>query len=246
MIYLHKFIPLIASPLFLVFILILWSIFFSSKRASLSALVILLICSLPIFSNKLLTNLEKNYLLAPISSAKTSDAIVVLSGMVTTVNSVNGVAYEWGDAVDRIFAGIELVKGKKAPVLILTAGKLPWSVGKPEGNHLKEISMKYGISDDIVHITEKVQNTDQEARAVAKLLNKEKPSIILVTSAFHMPRAKRVFEEADISVYPFPVDFRGNTNKTTFLDFIPSAVAFQNTSFFIRETIGRIYYDLKY
>jgi len=106
--------------------------------------------------------------------------------------------------------------------------------------------MKYGISDDIVHITEKVQNTDQEARAVAKLLNKEKPSIILVTSAFHMPRAKRVFEEADISVYPFPVDFRGNTNKTTFLDFIPSAVAFQNTSFFIRETIGRISDDLKY
>jgi uncharacterized SAM-binding protein YcdF (DUF218 family) len=52
-----------------------------------------------------------------------------------------------------------------------------------------------------------VQNTDQEAKAVAKLLNKEVPNIILVTSAFHMPRAQKVFEAAGIVVSPFPCRF---------------------------------------
>ena len=97
-----------------------------------------------------------------------------------------------------------------------------------------------------MHITKSVQNTDQEAKAVAKFLNREKPYVILVTSAFHMLRAQKVFKEAGILAYPFPVDFRANTNKITFLDFVPSAIAFQETSFFVREIIGRVYYALKY
>jgi len=35
-------------------------------------------------------------------------------------------------------------------------------------------------------------------------------------------------------------------NKLTFMDFIPNAAAFNNTSFFIREIIGRLYYHVKY
>ena len=57
-----------------------------------------------------------------------------------------------------------------------------------------------------------MQNTDQEAKAVANLLNKEVPNIILVTSAFHMPRAQMVFEAAGIAVSPFPVDFLSNAS----------------------------------
>jgi uncharacterized SAM-binding protein YcdF (DUF218 family) len=91
-----------------------------------------------------------------------------------------------------------------------------------------------------------VQNTDQEAKAVAKLLNKEVPNIILVTSAFHMPRAQKVFEAAGIVVSPFPVDFLSGADKTTLMHFIPSALAFRDTSFFVREIIGRLYYEIKY
>ena len=60
MIYLHKVIPLITSPLFVVIILILWGIYFSSKRACFLAISILVVCSLPVFSNKLISNLEKD------------------------------------------------------------------------------------------------------------------------------------------------------------------------------------------
>ena len=207
MIYLHKILPLLASPLFLVIILVLCGLLFRSRRAGLAAVGILIVCSLPVFSSKLISYLERDYSLVPPASAKTADAIVVLSGMVRTIEGANGLEYEWGEASDRIFAGIDLIKENKAPALVLTGGKLPWSVGKPEGEYLRDIAEKLGVSSDVILLTENVQNTDQEAKAVAKLLNKEVPNIILVTSAFHMPRAQKVFEAAGIVVSPFTVDF---------------------------------------
>jgi uncharacterized SAM-binding protein YcdF (DUF218 family) len=68
----------------------------------------------------------------------------------------------------------------------------------------------------------------------------------LVTSAFHMPRAKKVFEAANIKVIPFAVDFKTQIKKITIIDFIPSANSLKNTSHFFREMIGRLYYNLKY
>ena len=246
MIYLHKILPLIASPIFLVMVLITWGIVFRSRIASVLAVSILIICSLPIFANKLITYLENGYILSDASSAKTADAIVVLSGMVRTINGKNGLSYEWGEASDRIFAGIELIKKNKAPIMILTGGKLPWSVGKPEGEYLRDVAIKYGVPNKNILLTENVENTDQEAKAVGKLLNKTSPKIILVTSAFHMPRAQKVFEAVGINIEPFAVDFLSGADKYTIMNFIPSAGALNQTSFFIRELIGRLYYSLKY
>ena len=246
MIYLHKILPLIVSPMFLVMFLITWSIVFRSRISGILAVSILIICSLPIFSNKLITSLENEYILSDASSAKTADAIVVLSGMVRTINGKNGLSYEWGEASDRIFAGIELIKKNKAPIMILTGGKLPWSVGKPEGEYLRDVAIKYGVPNKNILLTENVENTDQEAKAVGKLLNKTSPKIILVTSAFHMPRAQKVFEAVGINIEPFAVDFLSGADKYTIMNFIPSAGALNQTSFFIRELIGRLYYSLKY
>ena len=246
MIYLHKILPLIVSPIFLVVVLITWGMVFRSRIASMLAVSILILCSIPIFSNKLITYLENEYILSDASTAKTANAIVVLSGMVRTINGKNGLSYEWGEASDRIFAGIELIKKNKAPIMILTGGKLPWSVGKPEGEYLRDVAIKYGVPNKNILLTENVENTDQEAKAVGKLLNKTSPKIILVTSAFHMPRAQKVFEAAGINIEPFAVDFLSGADKYTIINFIPSAKAFDQTSFFIREFIGRLYYNLKY
>ena len=166
--------------------------------------------------------------------------------MIRTINSKDGLDYEFGEASDRIFAGINLFKEKKAPKLILTRGKLPWSVGIPEGEHLKEIAITNGISENNILLTENVENTDQEAKAIKKLLSADEPRVILVTSAFHMPRAQLVFEAAGINVVPFPVDFQKGLSKITFMSFMPSANALSETSFFVREMIGRTYYNLKY
>ena len=246
MLYLHKILPLIVSPIFLVIFLITWGIVFRSRISGILAVSILIICSLPIFSNKLITYLENEYILSDASSAKTADAIVVLSGMVRTINGKNGLSYEWAEASDRIFARIELIKENKAPIMVLRGGKLPWSVGKPEGEYLRDVAIKNGVPNKNILLTKNVENTDQEAKAVAKLLNKASPKIILVTSAFHMPRAQKVFEAAGIKTEPFAVDFLIGAGKHTIMNFIPSAGALNQTSFFIREQIGRLYYNLKY
>ena len=217
-----------------------------SKKISFIGITILVICSMPIVSGKMVNYLESDYELNKPSEIETANAIVVLSGMVRTIKTKNGLAYEWNGNVDRFFAGIDLFKLNKAPTLIFTGGKLPWSIGVPEGEHLKDVAIKFGIPEQNILLTENIENTDQEAKAIKKLFSLDNPKIILVTSAFHMPRAQMVFKAADIKVIPYPVDFKSASEKLTFMSFIPSAGAFAGTSSFIREMIGRTYYNLKY
>ena len=246
MIYFHKILPLIFSPLFFIISLIIFGLIIGSKKISLTGVIILVILSMPIVSDKLIAYLESDYELIKPSKVESADAVVVLSGMVKTIQTKNGLDYEWGEAADRIFAGIDLFKSNKAPVLILTGGKLPWSIGVPEGEYLKDVAIKFGVPEKDILITENVENTDQEAKAIKKILLLDNPKVILVTSAFHMPRAQLVFEAAGINVIPFPVDFIIGAQKITFMSFIPSAGSFASTSFFVREIIGRTYYSLKY
>jgi uncharacterized SAM-binding protein YcdF (DUF218 family) len=227
-------------------VLIIFGVIINSKKISIIGIFILIVCSLPVVSNKLVAYLESDYQLSKPSNIEPADSIVVLSGMIKTINSKDGLDYEFGEASDRIFAGINLFKEKKAPKLILTRGKLPWSVGIPEGEYLKEIAINNGISENNILLTENIENTDQEAKAIKKLLSDDKSKVLLVTSAFHMPRARMVFEAADINVVPFPVDFQKGLSKITFMSFMPSANALSETSFFVREMMGRIYYNLKY
>ena len=246
MIYLHKILPLIASPLFLVFFLILFGAFLRSKKITFFGLLVLFFCSLPVISNNLIAYLEKDYTLQDASSINETDAIVVLSGMVTAIKTGETFKYEFGDGVDRVLSGMDLLNNNKAPLLIFTRGKLPWQLGLPEGEYLKEFAIKYGIPEEKILLTDNVQNTDEEAKSVKRLLNTNDAEIILVTSAFHMPRAKKVFEAANIRIIPFAVDFNRSTKKTTLMDFIPNAQSLSVTSFFVREMIGRLYYSLKY
>jgi uncharacterized SAM-binding protein YcdF (DUF218 family) len=246
MIYLHKILPLIISPLFFIILIISFGIIFKSKKISFLGIVILIICSLPIISNYLTYLLEKDFRPKDITSIEKADAIVVLSGMVTNVKGDKEFKYEFTGSVDRILAGIKLIEKNKAPYLILTRGKVPWSKGKPEGEILLDFVLNYGIEKQKIILTENVQNTDQEAKAVKKLFPNKDQKIILVTSAFHMPRAIKVFQAAGVDVVPFPVDFRSSNQKFSLMNLIPQASAFDNTSHFIREMQGRIYYQLKY
>jgi uncharacterized SAM-binding protein YcdF (DUF218 family) len=246
MIYFHKILPLLFSPLFLIISLIIFGLILSSKKISLTGVIILVILSMPIVSDKLIAYLESDYELIKPSKVESADAVVVLSGMVKTIQTKNGLDYEWGEAADRIFVGIDLFKSNKAPVLILTGGKLPWSIGVPEGEYLRDVAIDLGVPKKDILLTENVENTDQEAKAIKKILLLDNPKVILVTSAFHMPRAQLVFEAAGINVIPFPVDFIIGAGKFTFMSFIPSAGSFSSTSFFVREMIGRTYYSLKY
>ena len=245
MIYLHKILPLIFSPLILVIGLIILGIIFNLRKFSLIGVIVLILSSLPIISNKFIAYLEKDYQPIEISEIENVDAIVVLSGMIRVIGDEENLKYEFTDSVDRFFAGLDLFNNNKSPILILTRGKMPWSLGIAEGEYLKELAIKYGVSEENIILTDEVQNTDQEAKAIKEILT-EDAKIILVTSAFHMPRAEKVFKAANINLIPYPVDFQNSKSKTTMMDFIPSAGSLFDTSHFVREMIGRLYYNLKY
>ena len=146
MIYINKILPIIVSPLGLIIILLFFGVFRKRMLPSMIALIILIILSLPIVSGQLIKLLEQNYRPTTPNETTRADTVIVLSGMVTLIEKNDGIHYEFSEAVDRIFAGINLLKIGKAQKIILTRGKLPWSVGVPEGEFLAEFIQSQGIN----------------------------------------------------------------------------------------------------
>ena len=245
MIYINKILPIIVSPLGFITALLLVGILRKKMLPSFVGLITLLILSLPIVSGHLIKLLEKSYTQTTTNEIAIADTVVVLSGMLRAIKKNSVIHYEFSDAVDRIFAGINLLKEGKAKEIILTRGKLPWSIGVPEGEFLAEFVQSQGIDPNKILLTEIVENTNDEAKAISRMLPKNS-KVILVTSAFHMPRAEKVFQNQNLKVVPYPVDFRSSEKKIDILDFLPQAKAFSDSNFYFREIIGRTYYSLRY
>jgi hypothetical protein len=90
-----------------------------------------------------------------------------------------------------------------------------------------------------------VENTADEAVAVKELISPSK-RIILVTSAYHMYRAQRIFEKQGFEVIPCKVDYKTEKNKlTTIIDFLPNADYLKNSEIGFKEILGRIFYLIK-
>ena len=245
MIYLHKILPTFVLPIMLVIIVILIGLIRNKKKLIYIAIGVLYILSTPIFSNNFFKLVEGSKYRKPISAIDSADAIVVLSGMLE-INEVGDSTYiEWGDP-DRFFGGIALFKAGKAQRLVFTGGKMPWDKAKKtEGEVLKEYAISNGIPTEKIFVTKNVENTADEAVAVKELISPSK-RIILVTSAYHMYRAKRLFEKQGFIVITYKVDYKASANnEVTFMDFLPSAVNLELTEIGIREIIGRIFYLLK-
>jgi uncharacterized SAM-binding protein YcdF (DUF218 family) len=229
----------------LVIIVILIGLIKNKKKLIYIAIGVLYIISTPIFSNNFFKLVEGSEYRKPISAIDSADAIVVLSGMLE-INEVGDSTYvEWGDP-DRFFGGIALIKAGKAQKLVFTGGKMPWDKAKKtEGEVLKQYAISNGISTEKILVTKDVENTADEAVAVKELISPIK-RIILVTSAFHMYRAKRLFENTGFIVYPYKVDYKADrNNKNTIMDFLPSANNLELTETSIREILGRIFYLVK-
>jgi uncharacterized SAM-binding protein YcdF (DUF218 family) len=229
----------------LVIIVILIGLIKNEKKLIYIAIGVLYILSTPIVSNNFFKLVEGNEYRKPISAIDSADAIVVLSGMLE-INEVGDSTYvEWGDP-DRFFGGIALFKAGKAQKLVFTGGKMPWDkVKKTEGVVLKEYAISNGIPSENILVTKDVENTAEEAVAVKELISPSK-RIILVTSAYHMYRAKKVFEKQGLIVIPYKVDYKASgNNQVTFMDFLPSTGNLRLTETGMREVIGRLFYLVK-
>jgi uncharacterized SAM-binding protein YcdF (DUF218 family) len=229
----------------LVIIVILIGLIKNKKKIIYIAIGVLYIISTPIFSNNFFKIIKGSEHRKPISAIDSADAIVVLSGILE-INEVGDSTYiEWGDS-NRFFGGIALFKAGKAQKLIFTGGKMPWDKAKKtEGEVLKEYAISNGIPAEKIFVTKDVENTADEAVAIKELMSPSK-RIILVTSAYHIYRAKKLFGKQGFEVRPYKVDYKTAGNrKVTLMDFIPSADNLELTETGIREIIGRLFYLIK-
>jgi uncharacterized SAM-binding protein YcdF (DUF218 family) len=250
-IYLHKILPLFVLPVGITLLLVLTGLRLRRRALIWSGVAVLWLSSTPLISGLAVRTAEGWAERGLAADASEADAIVVLSeGRVVAPGKA--AVSEWNDA-DRFFGGVELFKAEKSPLLVFTGGAAPWEPNAaPEGDVLAGYANAMGVPDGQILKTPRVTNTAEEALAVATLLRGRlsgptwrggPPRVLLVTSAFHMPRARRLFERAGISVIPFPVDFKVSAGRTvSVLDFLPTAGALAQTELAWREGYGRLFY----
>jgi uncharacterized SAM-binding protein YcdF (DUF218 family) len=209
-----------------------------------AGLLVLFLASVPVVSNWIFADLEKDNQRLQLSDVPNADAIVVLSYGMYWVKAKQDLVAEWTDP-DRFLGGIELFKAGKAATLVFTKGKYSWQAGdETEGDVLKHYAQMMGVPNHQILLSDVAENTQQEAEQVRKILP-SRAKIILVTSAFHLPRAKRLFQQAGFDVFGYPVDIKTQEAKLTPMSFFPTAGALAGTHLGLQEHFARLYYWLK-
>jgi uncharacterized SAM-binding protein YcdF (DUF218 family) len=202
-------------------------------------LAALYVLSMPLTAIGLLSALESG---SPATNKHSAAAIVVLGGS----KSHNAPEYG-GDTV----SGASLVRLRYAAYLHRRTG-LPILVsgGSPEGSAHSEAELMQRVlqnefSVPVRWIEGDSANTLENARLSYRMLAAENVRTIrLVTHAWHMPRARLVFEAAGFNVIPAATGYT-TRYRLTMLDFLPSASALRDSALFFHEIIGIVWYRLR-
>lgn len=203
------------------------------------SLFLLYLMSTPILSDLALRKFEGPYV-APAAGA---DAIVVLGGGsyfdAPEYGGKNTVSC-W--ALERLRYAARLYRKTGKPLLV-TGGILPGSADSEASQ------MKAALEEDFdvpVKWTENASfDTEQNASKSAAILKRNGVrSIYLVSQAWHMPRAVRMFRRAGLTVIPAPTGFT-TFLKPDMLSFFPSAEALWKNKILMHEIIGIAWFELK-
>ncbi len=140
---------------------------------------------------------------------------------------------------------------------MLLGGRIEWLSGKqgnPEAVDMRELLMMLGVPKDAIILEPNSLNTYQNAVNTREILEQRQINrILLVTSAFHMPRAVAIFEKQNFEVIPAPTDFLVTENsissinslETNLLNLLPSPMYLEHTTLAMKEYIGIFVYHIK-
>ena len=134
-----------------------------------------------------------------------ADAIVLLGG-VNHGETRFGRGYDYGHAVDRVFAAHELYQTGKAPLILISGGQTD-ALQVPEARVIADTLIALGVPESALLIEDAAQTTyDNAANAAPLLIAADHQHILLVTSAVHMRRALAVFRAQGFEVTAVPTD----------------------------------------
>ena len=200
----------------------------------------LLALSLPVTASSLMNRLEGPALVGA-KGVGDARAIVILAG-----GTARGAA-EWGGETVNLFTlqrvryGAWLARQSRLPVLI--TGAAPRDGRPGEAAMMRDLlSQEFGVSPRWVD--ERARTTAGNAREAAALLQASGVQrVVLVTSAFHMPRAQRAFERAGLQVVAAPTGYFGNSyGEFEAADLVPSGEALRVSYLALREMAAGLMY----
>jgi uncharacterized SAM-binding protein YcdF (DUF218 family) len=238
---LSKVLLVFISPLTWVFGLMVYAAF-TKKSKRKQILIIATTVTLYIFSNRFTIDaVARIWDVAPYKqSAKTYSCIILLGGFVS--EDENGQGYfNW--AANRYTKATKLLANHTASHLLFTGGNSDINPDAfTEANFVKTELKKQNFADSLILLDGKARNTSENAIFAGQLLKQAnlKPPYLLVTSAFHMRRAKLIFKKAGINIVPYTSNNNGGKRDIFLKDFLPDIDAIIEWNLYIKEMVGYI------
>lgn len=211
------------------------------------SLLLLLILSLPFVVNKLARFWE---CFPALRSEQVEQflpqAIVVIGGGLD--HAASEYSSEWtvkSGTLLRLRYAAKLAKETGLPVLV-SGGKMLASPDVSEARIMASV-LQQEFTIPIVWQEAESQNTAENARLSRNMLRQQGiDRIILVTQAYHMPRAESEFRKAGFQVLPAPTAFIGRDLDFSLFDWMPSVRAFEHVFLLAHESLGMFWYWMRY
>ena len=151
-----------------------------------------------------------------------------------------------GLGLERVRYGAWLQQRVGLPILV--SGRGYRAPGERSEARIMQDILENEFGARVAWIEERSHNTYENALYSAAILKQAGiRRILLVTHAYHMPRAREAFEQMGLEVTPAAtVYFCTFGSEYAFLDWLPEQRAFQRNRLLIHEIVGRWWYRLRY
>lgn len=203
------------------------------------ALVMLWLLSTPLIADHLLQSLMP---VPRTLTGKEADAIVILGGgRVIDAKEYGSDIPKW-ITLERLRYGAFLARRLNKPVLV-SGGRTEDYGATEAGLMAKTLNDEFGIK--VRWIEEKSRTTEENARYSVPILKKAGiRRIYLVSHAWHLARAMPAFERLGMVVVPAGTGY--HEEKFDLASLTPSAAAMEKSYFACHETLGLIWYWLRF
>jgi uncharacterized SAM-binding protein YcdF (DUF218 family) len=143
--------------------------------------------------------------------------------------------------LERVRYGAKVARDTGLPVLV--SGGDPLGGGSPEAEQMRAV-LEQELRTPVKWVESRSLTTRDNARLSAELLQAARiETIVLVTHAWHMRRARDAFERLGIAVRPAATGFV-TPSPPRWTDWVPSAGALENTRIALHEMLGLVWYRL--
>ncbi len=224
---------------------------FSKRRKWKKRLLVLGTASLIIFTNPFIFNVVSKTWEGrptPIPQIKGHyDYALVLGGFSDYIPEL-GNQYVVSERGNRLISTIYLYKRGNVDKIFISGGSGNiWQKRPPEAKMVRDFLVESGIPKGDIIIEYESRNTYENALFSKKIIEEINPDAkcILITSAFHMPRAMGLFQKQGLDVTGYPTDFFAETPNSPDRIFLPSARVLKRWEVLIKEWVGIIVYKLK-